>query len=179
MMNGTNLYVTVGVEKDLEAVASALQKIVSEKYSSENDIATVEIDSEELTVEWGETFMISDQTFAEEIENIFKELIAKLPNVVFRGEAICSSYNSSHEIIYRFDCNGYRVLTETIEAESYWGMCAECGCEITTAEDYIPNKKYICPECGEELDIEEMFGGSLPTVTKAEYEIANGELVRK
>ena len=41
MMNGTNLYVTVGVEKDLEAVAYALEKIVSEKYSSENDIATL------------------------------------------------------------------------------------------------------------------------------------------
>ncbi len=179
MKNGTILYVTVGVEKDLEAVASALDKIVSENYSSEYDIATIEIDSEELTVEWGETFMISDQTFAEEIESIFKELIAKLPNVVFRGEAICSSYNSAYEIIYRFDCNGDRVLTETIEAESYWACCTKCCCEITNAEDYDPNKKYICPDCGEELDIEEMFMGSLPIVTKAEYSISNGEMIKK
>lgn len=178
-MNGTNLYVTVGVEKDLEAVASALEKIVSEKYCSDNDIATIEIDSEELTIEWGETFMISHLTFTEEIENIFKELIAKLPNVVFRGEAICSSYNSAYELIYRFDCNGDRVLTEVIETESYWAYCSECGCEITNAEDYDPNKKYICPDCGEELDLEEMFGGCLPTVMKTECEIANGELVRK
>ena len=177
MMNGTNLYVTVGVEKDLEVVASALEEIISKKYSSENDIATLEIDSEELTVEWGETFMISHLTFTEEIENLFKELIEKLPNVVFRGEAICSSYNSAYEIIYRFDCDGHRVLTEIIETEDYWAHCTECGCQITTAEDYIPNKKYICPDCGEELDIEEMFGGSLPTVTKTEYEIVNGELV--
>ncbi len=40
--------------------------------------------------------------------------------------------------------------------------CTECEEEIVSVEDYDPNKTYICPVCGEELD----FSDSAPVTEK-------------
>ncbi len=51
--------------------------------------------------------------------------------------------------------NGVLDMTNTFFPEGYstYLHCYECGAEVVLMEDYDPNATYVCPECGEEIDL--------------------------
>ena len=91
---------------------------------------------------------------------------------------------------FTFDVNGYDCYTEgwlegkyedgTLEIKSTYFplgyidtlVCPECEEVIVALDDYIPGKKYICPECGEELDLSEEYKEIAPIITVTSLKIA-------
>ena len=49
--------------------------------------------------------------------------------------------------------------------------CPECGSNVVRIEDYVPNRTYICPECGEEVDLSKMYDEVVPIITEENFEI--------
>ena len=54
--------------------------------------------------------------------------------------------------------NGELNITSTFFPEGYYEEfeCPECGEMVVSLEDYDPNKTYVCPKCGEELDFSDI-----------------------
>ena len=49
--------------------------------------------------------------------------------------------------------------------------CEECGDFELSIEDFDPNKTYICPECGAEVNFAEQYESMKPDVIKKTFEI--------
>ena len=47
-----------------------------------------------------------------------------------------------------------------------WSLTAECGEYVVRLDEYDPSKTYICPECGEEVDLSENYKACAPVINK-------------
>lgn len=69
--------------------------------------------------------------------------------------------------------NGTLTTTTTYYPNGYTEFlyCEECDAEIVELEKYDPNATYICPDCGEEIDMESVYEEWKPEITKKEFTI--------
>lgn len=91
------------------------------------------------------------------------EFAKRYPEIKFHIFYECTYNNCPDAIIAEFDYDGDGIIKfkGTYGEDSGIYMCPECEAEFDEAlvylDDYNPNEKYFCPECGEEIEFDVSF----------------------
>ena len=93
------------------------------------------------------------------VDVLAKEVATKLADEDFTLECYYDSCDCGYKESVKADYSNGKLTINTVASE-------ECGELIVRFDEYDSNAHYYCPECGEELDHEEMFEDGLPTFTK-------------
>ena len=69
--------------------------------------------------------------------------------------------------------DGVLTITSTYYPCGYYEYipCPECSEDVIRIENYEPNKTYVCPVCGEEVDLSEVYEDIAPVITKETIEV--------
>ena len=89
----------------------------------------------------------------------------------FEGNAeYCSGYGDEGN--FEFSCeNGVLKMRSVSYPNGYCShlCCEECGMDVVAIDEYEAGKIYICPECGEEIDLSEAFEEYSPVIAEEEF----------
>ena len=98
---------------------------------------------------------------------VLKAIAEQMPNEDFTFEVTSTNDYSDAEFDGKYS-NGTLCITSTYYPEGYCGevACHECGEYIVRFDEYDSSKTYICPHCGEEVDLTEKYNNSAPVITK-------------
>ena len=99
--------------------------------------------------------------------DVFTAIATDLKNEFVRGSVFTDSTYADSEITAIVDVG--KVIIST----TYYPMgfveslvCDDCGEEIVSLQDFDPNKEYVCPECGETLDLQSQYDEVIPQTTE-------------
>ena len=93
------------------------------------------------------------------LTDIFKEIAKTMPTETFTFESYTDSTYSDIDIEGNY-INGTLTINSIYYPCGYveYLRCPECCEEILSLEEYDPEKKqYVCPECGETIDLAKVF----------------------
>ena len=155
--------------KAAEMIAEIAAKRTPESPNELNDfLECVEVKRNKVIVDG--SCSLWENTFLEMLPEIFKACAA-LTNQKFEANAWYESCNCGYSASIEAERRGSTLNLRTVVSENGDGICPECCEQIVCYDEYDPDETYYCPECGEEIDHEEMFGGELPVITKETFEI--------
>ena len=89
----------------------------------------------------------------------------------FKGEAYFID-GTSEECTFTFSCeNGTLKMRSVNYPNGYCShlCCEECGMDVVAIDEYEAGKIYICPECGEKIDLSEAFEEYSPVIAEEEF----------
>ena len=124
-------------------------------------------------------------TFCNLIPEIAKNVASQITDIEFEIYAHFTSCNCGYEACHSITFADNALKIKTISSEEGNGYCEDCmdddNIKVKEAavylEDYNPDKKtYICPTCGKEIDVENLFNGCLPEYEEHEYKVIDGTL---
>ena len=174
MESYNNLRMTM--ENKAQAIEAA--KIIAELASKrtpespnelKNFVACIEVERNKVIVD--ESCSLYNTTFLELIPEIIKSC-ALLTSEKYEVIAWYTSCNCGYGATIVAERDADTLNIKTIVTEYGDGICPECCVQVVCYDEYDPAETYYCPECGEELDHLEMFGGVLPVVTQESFRIA-------
>ena len=98
--------------------------------------------------------------------DIFTAIVTELKEEFVCGSAFTDSDYAVSDVAATIDSNNL-ILKTTYHPAGFVDFltCEECGEEIVSLEDYDPNKEYVCPECGEPLDLQSQYEELVPQIT--------------
>ena len=101
------------------------------------------------------------------IPELMQDLAARLSTEAFTFDA-CNSSDYDEGWIEGCCENGELKIKTTYFPSGYGNLyCQECDSLIAAMDDYEEVKTYICPECGEEIDLSDW----LPVITEKTFQI--------
>ena len=106
-------------------------------------------------------------------EEVFYELLRHLADAL-HADFQLDVYNESDYDEGHFDANckeGILNITYTYYPLGFldYFRCENCDQEIVSFSDYEKGKTYICPECGEEIDLSDAYEEFAPCITTSTY----------
>ena len=173
--------ITITMENN-EAATTALETIkkvlCSGNYSEGYRINTAEKLANDLQIkgakivqeEYNEYFTPEDINSV--IEDVLKA-IAKIDGVhSFECEVFTDSTYSEDEFEATYK-NGLLKIKDTYYPSGCWEYlcCPECGEDVIRLEEFDPNKEYVCPVCGEVINLKKAYEENAPVLEEKEYVI--------
>ena len=99
--------------------------------------------------------------------DVFTAIATTLKNEFVRGSVFTDSTYADSEITAIVDAG--KVIIST----TYYPMgfveslvCDDCGKEIVSLQEFDPNKEYVCPECGEIINLQSQYDEVIPQTTE-------------
>lgn len=93
----------------------------------------------------------------EDAEGVMYELIQNLAENIGENAFVVENWNQNDYTDGEFEAkyeNGLLSMKHIYYPSGYCTLfCEECDVELATMEEYEEGKIYICPECGEEIDL--------------------------
>lgn len=125
-------------------------KLNYEDIKYEEDVYKIVIDQEPL-------FTIYDCGM--QVQELIIEFLKKYPNIIFYVDYTCTFSNCGDCLYIEYHCENNNIkIKEMYGNDMGLYFCPECEEEFDDAlmyiEDYVPNKKYICPYCKKEISLE-------------------------
>ena len=147
------------------AAASEAKEIAEESLRALND----EIGNSDEAVLAADLLVVNKNVLAFEECCFFSEDLMEAAKVVIKAIAfsmkavdfefsVCGTDTYTTAMVDGSYQNGELSITSAFFPEGYVEEfeCSECGEAVVSLHDYDPNKTYVCPECGEELDFSDM-----------------------
>lgn len=105
-------------------------------------------------------------------ELIVKTLAAELPQENFTFDIVGADTYAEGWLDGSFT-NGTLELTNTYYPEGYceFVSCPECGEFVIGLDEYDPSKTYVCPHCGEEVDLTKQYEFCKPDIKRETVKI--------
>ncbi len=138
---------------------------------SERMAEALEVEKNTITIPEEDGFHTPDHSMVVVVE-LMKAVATELKNETF----FCFSCNTSDcdEAQIEAEYENGILKTETAyypNGYTEYLYCEECGADVVAMEEYDPNETYICPDCGEELDMESVYEEWKPEITVKEFTI--------
>lgn len=160
------------------ALAIIKKVLCTGNYSSGNTTNTAEELANDLQVKGAQ---IVQEEYAgyftvEDIDAVMEDVLKAVAEIdsihEFECEVISDSTYSYGEIEASYK-NGLLKIKNTYYPCGYceYLRCPECSEEIVKIEDFDPNKEYVCPECGEVIDLMHEYKECAPIVEEIEFDI--------
>ena len=134
-----------------------------------NFVTCIEVKRNKVIVD--DSCSLHETAFLELIPEVIKAC-AHLTSKEYKVIAWYESCNCGYQATIEAERDANTLSIKTIVSENGDGICPECCVQVVCHDEYDPNETYYCPECGDELDHLEMFGGILPVVTQESFRIA-------
>ena len=139
---------------------------VYETVNMENLMADLTVEDNAVVLE--DSYSMHGRNYMTFVPEICK-IIAATDS--FEGKAYyCSGYGDEGN--FEFSCeNGVLKMRSVNYPNGYCShlCCEECGMDVVAIDEYEAGKIYICPECGEEIDLSEAFEEYSPVIVEEEF----------
>ena len=160
------------------ALAMIKKVLCAGNYSSDYRTNTAEALANDLQVKGTQ---ILQEEYAgyftvEDIDAVVEDVLKAVAGIdsihEFECEVISDSTYSYGEIEASYK-NGLLKIKNTYYPCGYceYLRCPECSEEIVKIEDFDPNREYVCPECGEVIDLMHEYKECAPIVEEIEFDI--------
>lgn len=177
----------VDTNKVLGIIKTSIEEYQGYYYENEGIrfFEDIEVDESNNTIFTDDSYSLLSNTFCNIIPEIAKSVAINMANIEFEIYAYLTSYNCGYEAMHDITFANTTLKIKTISSEEGCGYCEDCMDNKDIAvkeaavylEDYNPYKTtYICPTCGKEVEVEELFNGCLPEYEKHEYKVIDGTL---
>lgn len=121
----------------------------------------------------GKSIVLAEETSCftpEDAQSVFVELLnvlAKNLPETFSAKIFNSSDYSESEIVAKCNINELNIKTTYYPNGFVETLCCdECGMDIVSIEDYEAGKTYICPDCGEMIDLSKEYKENKPVINE-------------
>lgn len=164
--------------KNTEAAVKAAEAIKNYTIANAESYKTLnlqnflnDLEIEETAVVLNDSYMMHGCDYMEYVPEICR-VVASLTCVnTFEGTAFYTSgYGDEGNVEFSF--NGSIVKSKSVCYPNGFVeclCCEECGMDVVSIHEYEAGKIYICPECGEEIDLSEAFEEYSPEIVEKEF----------
>ena len=137
---------------------------------------TAEILANDLQVKGSQIIQEDYKSYfiVEDIDAVMESVLKAIAGLEIVREFKCDVISESTYSEGEFEAsykNGLLKIKNTYYPCGHWEYlsCPVCGEDIVRLEDFDPSKEYICPKCGEVVDLRDEYEETVPCVEEKEF----------